>query len=667
MQKQAQSTFDYLILTCVILVVIIPLLFFSTERIDSNRLAELQDALQALNVGITQVNNLGSGTSSVVVMRVPSGVTQQQVGPSSGGSTRWCNKGMLCYKLAGNDMTLNVPADVVGVLPLNEGLHYVQLYNNDTNVLLYECGNNQREAFEQCDGKDKSACGSSVTSLGCFPREHPQACKCSCSKNEDCEKTTGLCDIANGVCIPCARDNQCTTSGQICLGGRCSDPFKSCLTNKDCNYPAMVCNTLSHYCEPCDSPAGTKTPYYSNGRIVKDCNPTEWCIDSTQPSRCGREGIGLCINNAECKSQDPKKPICDTLIKQCRPCGGNNECNYGNEICDKEIVSPIFGACRPCTKNSECNLGDICNLLKGGVCEPPSIGSTCGDGRIEGSENCEFDANGQVIPPGACTSPQRCSHLTCQCTSPSIPPAFCGNGNIEGPEFCDDGANNGDPILSSGCGTGKVCTKGCTCYTFTDYCGDGKISSTGWEQCDTGKSPSGCPVGKECTAFCDCRPLGGSSCGNGRVDFFEECEPGTVGYCPAGTTCLADCTCSGSARRAVGPYPGGPGDPAPVVPPLPPALPGWGPGGSTTGPITPSGCRALPYCSGLVCGGACSPNYTCKPNGPSGCSCQPDPKPPICKTGGQSCSQPSDCGDPEKYGCDVNNCCYPITGSGKID
>src|SRR3989344_3335747 len=77
---KAQSTFDYLILTAVILVVIVPLLFFSTHRIDQSRVAELQDALEALKDGVTQANNLGFGTSSVVVIRVPKGVTEQRAG-----------------------------------------------------------------------------------------------------------------------------------------------------------------------------------------------------------------------------------------------------------------------------------------------------------------------------------------------------------------------------------------------------------------------------------------------------------------------------------------------------------------------------------------------------------------------------------------------------------
>src|SRR3989344_231495 len=140
---KAQSTFDYLILTAVILVVIVPLLFFSTSRIDNNRVAELQDALEALKDGVTQVNNLGFGTSSVVVIRVPQGVTEQGVGVDTFTTLpNWCGRNMLCYKVAENDLHVTVPADVAGILPLNAGMHYVYLFNNGTHVLLYECGNN---------------------------------------------------------------------------------------------------------------------------------------------------------------------------------------------------------------------------------------------------------------------------------------------------------------------------------------------------------------------------------------------------------------------------------------------------------------------------------------------------------------------------------------------
>ncbi len=94
------------------------------------------------------------------------------------------------------------------------------------------------------------------------------------------------------------------------------------------------------------------------------------------------------------------------------------------------------------------------------------------------------------------------------CTTNSEKPV-CGNGRIEGAEQCDDGAANGT--------LGDACSS--TCTTVAPFCGDGVVD-TG-EQCDDG--PNNGAAGDHCSSTCtslayitanwsvDCVP-GGTGC-----------------------------------------------------------------------------------------------------------------------------------------------------------
>ena len=85
-------------------------------------------------------------------------------------------------------------------------------------------------------------------------------------------------------------------------------------------------------------------------------------------------------------------------------------------------------------------------------------------------------------------------------------------------------------------------------------CGNGRLDPG--EECDPGStdgafpgSPDGsfrCPAGETCSA--DCRCVGGGLCGNGRLDLGEQCDPGSSAGgafpCPGGETCT-NCQCGG--------------------------------------------------------------------------------------------------------------------------
>jgi fibro-slime domain-containing protein len=102
----------------------------------------------------------------------------------------------------------------------------------------------------------------------------------------------------------------------------------------------------------------------------------------------------------------------------------------------------------------------------------------CGDGVVNGSEQCDNGAANADDAYGGCTT---------QCT---LGP-FCGDANLDASfgEECDDGTNQTTYGQTEGCGPG--------CRTVP-YCGDGKVDSLFGEQCDdadqNGKGPcdTGC-------------------------------------------------------------------------------------------------------------------------------------------------------------------------------
>ena len=93
----------------------------------------------------------------------------------------------------------------------------------------------------------------------------------------------------------------------------------------------------------------------------------------------------------------------------------------------------------------------------------------------------------------------------------------CGDGIVNGDEQCDDGPNNSNTAYGG-------CTTQCT---IGPYCGDGKVDAAFGEECDDGvnqtttyNTPSGCAPG------CRKPPY----CGDGKVDgqYGEKCDDGPL-------------------------------------------------------------------------------------------------------------------------------------------
>ncbi len=176
----------------------------------------------------------------------------------------------------------------------------------------------------------------------------------------------------------------------------------------------------------------------------------------------------------------------------------------------------------------------------------------CGDGIVEGTEQCDFGTANNTGAYGGCNA---------NCTLAG----FCGDGAKNGAEQCDLGAANN---VGGYLGCNPNCTLGPTCgdgvrqnppeqcdygtakntggyggcspsCTLGPYCGDG--TKNGTEQCDLGAA-------KNVGGYGGCNPnctLGGV-CGDGVTNGSEGCDNGAANVAPATAygpgVCTTSCT-----------------------------------------------------------------------------------------------------------------------------
>ncbi len=171
-------------------------------------------------------------------------------------------------------------------------------------------------------------------------------------------------------------------------------------------------------------------------------------------------------------------------------------------------------------------------------------GPSCGDGLVEGDEECDGDAAVSCedldFDGGYTSCSANCIVNTTACTR-----VTCGDGVVQDDETCDDGADNG---AYDTCNT--------NCSGLAEYCGDGAVN--GPEACDG--SPRGATCQSlgfdggtmKCGTGCQLDTSSCSSCGDGIVGEGEVCDAGalngTYGNCNALCTGLG-ATCGDGVRN----------------------------------------------------------------------------------------------------------------------
>ncbi|HEV8321592.1 MAG TPA: integrin alpha [Myxococcota bacterium] len=170
--------------------------------------------------------------------------------------------------------------------------------------------------------------------------------------------------------------------------------------------------------------------------------------------------------------------------------------------------------------------------------------TTCGDGAIEGAEQCDGGNVGiqdcTTVGQGFVGGTLACNGVTCGYdTSGCISPDTCGDGAVEAPEDCDGGDLGGATCASLGYMGGTLTCTNCQYDTVgCAQCGNGTAEPT--ESCDDPDL-----AGLTCTSFgygggaiacsgaCTYNLSACTSCGNGLAEPGEACDGADL----AGATC----------------------------------------------------------------------------------------------------------------------------------
>lgn len=167
----------------------------------------------------------------------------------------------------------------------------------------------------------------------------------------------------------------------------------------------------------------------------------------------------------------------------------------GEETCDDGNTDPADGCSDTCTLED----GWVCPLL-GTACQP-----LCGDGTLLPGEQCDDgNADGGDGCSARCQieSPADDEPDGWRCPTPGEPclRTTCGDGRAEGSEQCDDGNNN------TGDGCGPYCRREPACPpgggACTTACGDGMllpVDKAAGQECDDGNTVSGDGCSATCT------------------------------------------------------------------------------------------------------------------------------------------------------------------------
>jgi hypothetical protein len=171
--------------------------------------------------------------------------------------------------------------------------------------------------------------------------------------------------------------------------------------------------------------------------------------------------------------------------------------------------------------------------------------STCGNGVVDTNEDCDASDAGETLPTCASLSAQFVSgNVTCSGTCHYVltgcKGSKCGNGVLDLNEACDESvAGESLPSCASfgyESGGGAVTCMGCQLVTTgCPSCSDGSKDGTETDMDCGGVACQGCGAGLSCTSNTDC--AGGLRCSSGKCVTVASCTDGVKNEDETDTDC----------------------------------------------------------------------------------------------------------------------------------